>query len=208
MKIIAINGSHRKGKNTTALLNTVLDEAQNMGCRTELLELTDLNIRLCKACNMCLKKSECSIIDDMKIVETKLLAADGIILGSPVYWMNVTTLMKNFMDRSRYLHITKNMLGGKVGAVVTNAGLLHGGQESTLNIMENFLHHHGLYIADSRASDSEIMTVGVTGSLMSGFKNSNIVWRRSAADDELIQATCKQLGRNMVNLIHKLNESF
>lgn len=139
MKILAINGSHRKGKNTAALLNTVLEETAVMGASTELLELSDYNIRFCAACNKCLRKSQYSITDDMAIIGEKLTTADGILLGSPVYWFNVTALMKNLMDRSRYLHMNKNLLAGKVGAAVTTAGLLQGGQETTLRILEYFL---------------------------------------------------------------------
>lgn len=206
MKIVAINGSHRKGKNTAALLKIVLEEASALGASTELLELTDLNIKLCTSCNKCLGKTQCSITnDDMAAVGEKLLAADGIILGSPVYWTNVTTLMKNFMDRTRYLHMTQNLLAGKVGAAVTNSGLRHGGQEATLRIMEYFLQAHGLHVVDSRDPVGTIMSTGVTGSLMADFKEEKVIWRRNATDDELIVASCKQLGRNMVKMIQKLN---
>lgn len=207
MKIIAINGSHRKGKNTAALLNTVLEEAAALGASTELLELTDLNIKLCTSCNRCLGKVQCSITDDdMVAVGEKLLAADGILLGSPVYWINVTTLMKNFMDRSRYLHMSKNMLAGKVGAGVTNAGLHYGGQETTLRIIEHFLLAHGLHLVDTRDSDGAILASGVTGSLMAEYKDGKVIWRRKATDDELAVAACKQLGRNMVALIRQLKK--
>ncbi|ACL18383.1 multimeric flavodoxin WrbA [Desulfitobacterium sp. LBE] len=206
MKILGINGSHRKGKNTAALLKLVLEETERLGCSTELLELADLDIKLCIACNVCLKQSRCSVAgDDMAMVEHKLLEADGILLGSPVYWSNVTALMKNFMDRSRYLHITRNLLAGKAGAAVTNAGLLHGGQEATLKIMEGFLQAHGLHIVDARNPNTGIFTIGVVGAMMSGFKEDKAVWRRSGADDELVQATSRQLGRNMVALIQQLS---
>jgi Multimeric flavodoxin WrbA len=206
VKIVAINGSHRRGKNTAALLNSVLEETIALGATTELIELTDFNIKFCRACNMCLKKAQCSISDDMKIIEEKLLAADGIIVGSPVYFTNVTAVMKNFIDRTRYLHMTKNMLAGKVGAAVTNAGLINGGQEGTLKILEHFLQGHGLQTVDARNKDSDVLNVGVTGSLMSGCKNNKPIWRQSALDDELIYAACKQLGRNMVKLIRQLND--
>lgn len=202
MKIIAINGSHRKGKNTAALLNIVLEESATLGAETELLELADYNIKLCLSCNKCLGRTQCTIADDdMAGIGEKLLAADGIVLGSPVYWGNVTTLMKNFMDRTRYLHMTKNMLAGKVGGVVTNAGLLHGGQELTLQIMKFFLHAQGMHVVDTRDPDGPIITVNVAGSLMADFKNSKVIWRRSAVDDELSVLACKQIGHNMVNLI-------
>ncbi len=207
MKILAINGSHRKGKNTAALLKIVLEEATALGAATELLELSDMNIELCAACNKCLGQCQCSITnDDMAIVEEKLLAADGILLGSPVYWVNVTTLMKNFMDRTRYLHIYRNVLDGKVGAALTTAGLLYGGQETTLKIMECFLQFQGLHVVDCRNPNEAIKAPILAGSLMEGFKDERVIWRRNAIDDQLIVASCKQLARNMVKLIHQLNK--
>ena len=140
----------------------------------------------------------------MTIVEKKLFAADGILLGSPVYWVNVTTLMKNFMDRSRYLHVHKNLLYGKVGAALTTAGLLHGGQETTLKIMEYYLQLQGLHVVDSRDPDAVIGTVMAAGSLMKGIENNKMIFRRNVAEDELLVASCKQLARNMVKLIQQL----
>lgn len=205
MKILAINGSHRKGKNTADLLRIVLDEAAELGADNELLELPDFNIKFCTSCNRCLSRTQCSIADDdMAIIEKKLLAADGIVLGSPVYWVNVTTLMKNFMDRSRYLHIYKNLLDGKVGAAVTTAGLLHGGQETTLKFMENYMQLQGLYVVDSRDPNAVIKTVMAAGSLMEGVENNKMIFRRSAAEEEVLVASCKQLARNMVKLIGQL----
>ncbi|TGE39279.1 flavodoxin family protein [Desulfosporosinus fructosivorans] len=207
MKILAINGSHRKGRNTTTLLRMVLDEAAVQGAATELLELSDLNIKFCTSCNKCLNRSQCSIPDDdMAIVEKKLLAADGILLGSPVYWVNVTTLMKNFMDRSRYLHIYKNLLDGKVGAAVTTAGLLYGGQEATLKVMEYYLQLQGLHVVDSRDPNEVIKTVIAAGSLMEGVKDDKMIFRRTAIEDELLVASSKQLARNMVKLIRQLKK--
>lgn len=206
MRIIAINGSHRKGRNTAMLLQRVLDEAAALGAETELVELSELNIKMCLSCNKCLGKTECAITDDdMKALGEKLMDADGIVLGSPVYWANVTTLMKNFMDRTRYMHMVKNLLAGKVGGAVTNAGLRHGGQESTLRIMEYFLHSHGLYLVDTRDADGPVMSIGVTGSLMADFKDGRVVWRRNATDDEFTVSACRQLGRNMVKMIKRLS---
>lgn len=203
MKITAINGSHRKGKNTAALLSVVLNETVKLGATTELVELADYDIKFCTACNGCLRKPECSITDDMSIIGEKLLAADGILLGSPVYWLNVTALMKNFMDRSRYLHLVKNMLAGKVGGAVTTAGLLYGGQETTLKIMESFLLGQGLQIVDTRNQNGGVIAAGAIGSLVEDFKDGKIIWRRNATDDELVVEACKQLGRNMVEHIRR-----
>ncbi|ACV62845.1 NADPH-dependent FMN reductase [Desulfofarcimen acetoxidans DSM 771] len=205
MKIIGINGSHRKGKNTAIMLHAVLDEAAALGAETELLELTDYNIKFCVSCNKCLGKPQCSITDDDNtLVGEKLLQADGIVLGSPVYWANVTALMKNFMDRTRWLHMCKNMLAGKVGAAVTIAGLRNGGQEAALRIMEHFLTVQGLYVVDSRNQSAPIMSGGVNGTLFADIKDGKTVWRRSVSEDELTMSDCRQLGRNMVNAINSL----
>ncbi|TYO97299.1 flavodoxin family protein [Desulfallas thermosapovorans] len=206
MNIIGINGSHRKGKNTAALLNAVLGEAAALGATTELLELSDYNIKLCLSCNKCLGRAQCSITDDdMAIIGEKMLAADGIVLGSPVYWSNVTTLMKNLMDRSRYMHMTQNMLAGKVGAAVTNAGLRNGGQEAALRIMEYFLTAQGLLVVDARAQNAPIVSAGVAGSLLADFKDGKVVWRKSVEEDEATMLAARQLGRNMVELIKSLS---
>lgn len=206
MQIIAINGSHRKGKNTAALLGLVLEEAAALGASTELLELTDYNIKYCISCNKCMGRTQCSITDDdMAMIGEKLLAADGIILGSPVYWSNVSTLMKNFMDRTRYLHIVKNMLAGKAGAAVTIAGLHNGGQEAALRIMEVFMAAQGLHVVDPRNQDSPIMYSGVASSLMADIKDGKTIWRKSALEDEAAVLAARQLGKNMVKFIKQIS---
>lgn len=202
MKIIALNGSHRPGKNTAGLLQTVLDAAQSRDAQTELIELSEWNIRPCTSCNACLKAPACSITDDdMTLLGEKLLEADGILLGSPVYWSNVSTFMKNFMDRSRYLHMTANLLQGKIGGAVTGAGLLVGGQELALQIMETFLKQQGLILADCRNANGMVAATGVAGSLTSGMIDGKTQYRRRFTDDPLLVQAAEQLGLNMVELI-------
>ncbi|MBC7360272.1 MAG: flavodoxin family protein, partial [Desulfacinum sp.] len=124
MKILAINGSHRKGKNTTVMLGLVLEEAAAGGAETELVELADWRIEYCISCNKCLREPRCSIRgDDMAELAEKMLAADALVIGSPVYFGNVTARLKTFMDRTRWLHMRENLLEGKLGAALTHAGL-------------------------------------------------------------------------------------
>ena len=122
MKILAINGSHRVGENTSKLLQMALDEAAALGAETEMVDLAELDIEFCAGCNKCLFKPMCSISDDMDELKQKMLEADGIILGSPDYFSNVTARMKNFIDRTRPLHMTSNQLKGKVGGFLTMSG--------------------------------------------------------------------------------------
>ena len=123
MNILAINGSHRAGKGTAALLNAVLESAGHQGATCELIELSHLDIRFCSGCNACLGRNRCAMHDDMDLLYDKMMRADGIVLGSPVYFGTVSARMKNFMDRTRPLHMVDNALAGKVGGMVTCAGL-------------------------------------------------------------------------------------
>lgn len=199
MKILAINGSHRKGKNTAAMLSLVLEEAAAAGAETELLELPDYNIKPCLSCNRCLRKTECSIKDDdMEAIAGKMLAADAIVLGSPVYFANVTGMMKNFMDRTRWMHMCRNMLHGKVGAALTHAGLRNGGQETTLDIMVRFLIGHGLYVVDSRNQDGGVHNLGAMGTMFEGLNGDTVVWKKGVREDALAVLECRGLGRNIV----------
>lgn len=204
MQIVAINGSHRKGKNTATMLNLVLEEAKAHGAAGELLEITDYNIKPCKSCNKCLRQTKCSITDDdMAYLGQKMLAADAIVLGSPVYFSNVTGLLKIFMDRTRWMHMCENLLEGKIGAVVTHAGLRNGGQEITTLILERFLISHGLLIVESRQPAGEIVNLGALGTMFGGLREGNISWYKSVLDDELAVRSCRQLGKNLVAAIRK-----
>ncbi|GAB6273350.1 MAG: flavodoxin family protein [Peptococcaceae bacterium] len=212
MRVIAINGSHRKGKNTAIMLQWVLDEIATANIETELIELTDYKVTPCKACNFCLRETDCKIKnDDMMVIAEKMFKADGIVLGSPVYFTNVTGLMKVFIDRTRWMHMCRNMLSDKIGAVVTNAGLRNGGQEIVLNILTRFLMAHGLHIVDSRNPEEGIYNIGATGTVFQGLSQENHVinWKKSIREDDLAFKECKELGRNLTREItfRKINSN-
>ena len=206
MKILAINGSHRKGKNTAEMLQTILDEAEAHGAETELVELMDYTIKECISCNKCLREAKCSITDDdMGQLYDKLLAADGIILGSPVYFSNVTGRLKDFIDRSRPLHMVRNALDGKIGGAVVHAGLRNGGQERALTILHAFLTEHGMLIASDRGGDDNIISTGPMGTMFSSCENGKMRYIKGVSQDEVALTSCQRLGRNTVNLIKKMS---
>ena len=113
MKILAINGSHRKG-NTDFMLDMVLKSAHGNGAETELIELRQKNIKFCdENDNSCPKTLKCGLKDDMAEIYPKLEAADIIILASPSFFSNVTAIMKNFMDRCNPYWFNKKLNGKK-----------------------------------------------------------------------------------------------
>jgi len=205
VKVLAVNGSHRKGKNTALMLKTVLEQLQAAGVETELVELPDYRIEFCRSCNKCLREPRCSIDDDdmTKVLGPKLQEAEGIVLGSPVYWGNVSALMKNFIDRTRWMHMTANLLAGKVGGAVCHAGLRNGGQERCLDIMHQFMLAQGMVVVDSRNQEGLILNGGPMGAMFAGYDGEKVTWRRSVAEDQLAMAECRNLAKNMLAVLKK-----
>lgn len=99
MKIIGIIGSPRKKGNTDTLVDLVLQGACENGAEIEKIYLSDLNFKGCTGCEGCKKTCKCVVKDDMQMVYKKIDEADGIVLGSPTYFYDVTGLTKMFMDR-------------------------------------------------------------------------------------------------------------
>lgn len=106
MKILVINASPRKKGNTNSIIDVMSDKWKSFNnVEIEHICLSDFNIGLCKGCCNCLTVGEQSCpnkSDDIKIIEEKLLNSDGVVFASPVYAMNMTALMKNFMDRMAF----------------------------------------------------------------------------------------------------------
>lgn len=100
MKVLGFIGSPRNG-NTTAMVNAVCKGAAAVGHSTEIINLSKLNIHDCVACLACKnsKVDYCSIQDDMQTLYTKIIEADCLVLGTPVYMGQMSGQMKNFFDR-------------------------------------------------------------------------------------------------------------
>ncbi len=103
MKVIAINGSARKDGNTAILIRHVFEELAQAGIDTELVQLAGHAVRGCTGCDTCeeLRNCRCVIGDDpVNDCIAKMTAADGIILGSPIYVANITPELLALIDRS------------------------------------------------------------------------------------------------------------
>jgi len=132
LKVIAINGSARKDGNTAVLIHYVLRELEKEGIGTEMVQLAGNRIRGCTACMQCFeKRNRRCVIDDDIINDCirKMAGADGIILGSPVYFSDVTAEMKALIDRAGFVSMANGELfRRKVGAAavaVRRTGAIH-----------------------------------------------------------------------------------
>ena len=102
-KIYAVNGSPRKNGNTAQLLQKALEGAASAGAEVKLIQLADLNFSGCRSCFACKKlanpSSSCILKDDLAEILKELLQADGIIMGSPIYFGAESGLYRNFLER-------------------------------------------------------------------------------------------------------------
>ncbi len=110
MNIVAVNGSPRKDFNTGTLLKWAVDGALSMGASAEIVHLYDLNYKGCISCFNCKLKNgksygRCSVKDDLEPVLRKIEEADALILGSPIYFSNVTGQMRCFIERLAFPYL-------------------------------------------------------------------------------------------------------
>ena len=189
MKVVAFNGSPRKDGNTQTLLQTVLAEIEQEGIETEIVQLGGCNIRGCIACYKCFENRNRRCAVDKDILNEcigKMESADGILLGSPTYFANMSTEVKALIDRAGLVaKANEDMFRRKVGAAVVavrRAGAVH-----TMDSINHFF------------------TIGQM--IIPGASYWNIGFGREkgqVSGDEEGMRTMQTLGRNMAWLIKKL----
>lgn len=122
MKVLAINGSPRKGGNTEILLKEVLTAIEKEGIEVELVQVGGTGINPCKACGACreIKNRKCVVDNDgFNEVFQKMIKADAFIFGSPTYFAGMTPELKSLIDRSGYVaRGNGNLFKRKIGTAV------------------------------------------------------------------------------------------
>lgn len=190
MKVIAFNGSPREDGNTSILINRVLDVLQQEGIETELYHLGGKKIQGCIACYECFKNKDrrCSVKDDAanECIE-KMLEAEGVILGSPTYFSDVSTETKALIDRSGFVaKANGDMFKRKVGAAVVavrRAGSVH--------VFDSI--NHLFFISQMIVAGSNYWNMGI------GLNKGDV------ENDKEGLKTMKVLGENMAWLLKKIH---
>ena len=190
MRVVAFNGSPRKGGNTSILLSRACDELENEGVETELIELSGKKISGCIACMKCFenKDKHCTVKkDDLNACIDRMIEADGILLGSPVYFSDVSATMKAVIERAGMVaRANDDMFRRKAGAAVVavrRAGSVH-----TFDSINHFF-----LIGQMIIPGSSYWNVGI------GMEAGTV-----KSDEEGIE-TMKTLGKNMAWLLKKIN---
>jgi len=190
MKVVAFNGSARKDGNTAILINEMFEELKKEGIETEMVQLAGKPLRGCRACRGCFhaQNQRCVVTDDgINEYIAKMIAADGIILGSPTYFADITAEMKALIDRAGYVaKANGDALRRKVGAAVVTAR--RAGAVHAYDSINHFFLINQMIVPGSR-----YWNIG-TGREIGEVR-----------EDEEGMDTMRVLGRNMAWLIKKIN---
>jgi len=191
MKVVAINGSPKKEGNTFHLIQVVAEQLEKEGIEVEIIHIGNKVIRGCMGCGQCAKqKNERCIYDNDEVNECiqKLKNADGMILGSPVFFSGITGTMKSFLDRVFYVAgANGNLFRYKVGVSVIADR--RAGAVVALAQLNNYINYAEMFMPSSNYWN-------VAFGMLPG---------EVLKDDEGIQ-TMRILGRNMAWLMNAIEK--
>jgi multimeric flavodoxin WrbA len=189
MKVIGFNGSARQNGNTAILIKTVFAELEREGIQTELIQLAGEHLQGCGACYQCFKRKDqrCSVDSDpINDYIAKMAAADGILLGSPTYFGDVTANTKALIERTGMVaRANGDLYQRKVGAGVV--AVRRGGGIHTFNSLNLFF------------TIGQMIVVGSSYWNLGIGREPGVV----SSDEEGIK-TMRQLGQNMAWVLKKL----
>lgn len=190
MNVVAFNGSGRKDGNTAILIRHVFQELEAEGIETELFQLAGRPIHGCRACYKCWEKKDgrCSFDDDVfnECLE-KMVAADGIILGSPTYFGDLTPETKALMDRAGFVSKgSGDLLKYKVGSAIAVAR-----RAGTTYVLDSI--NHFFLISQMIVPGASYWNLGI------GRDKGDV-----EKDEEGLR-TMKVLGQNMAWLLKKIH---
>lgn len=190
MKVVAFNGSARKQGNTAVLIGIVLEELKNEGIETELIELAGKDMHGCIACYGCFGNQDKRCAVDNDFVNTcieKIVEADGVIIGSPTYFSDVTAEIKALIDRAGLVaKANGDMYARKVGAGVV--AVRRGGSIHAFDTINHFF-----TISQMIIPGSNYWNMGI------GLEKGDV------ENDEEGKQTMIVLGQNMAWLLKKIN---
>ncbi len=148
MKIIMINGSHRKNGATALILHEMEQKLQTYpNVEIQFYHVADLKMKYCVGCCQCYKSGTCVLNDDIEKLSENIETADGIIIGSPTYASNISGQMKVIIDRGHF--VIEQLLFGKY-AISVSTYENYGGKD-TAKILNRLFCYSGATISKSLA---------------------------------------------------------
>ncbi len=185
MKILLINGSPKAKGSTNASLQIVEKELQAAGIETEIIHVGHKPVHGCIACFKCAQTGKCVFNDVVNEVAEKFRAADGIVVGAPVYFAGMPGTLKSFLDRL-FFSLPADDKRMKVGAAVVTSR--RSGSVTTFDTINHYFLHGEMPVASSRYWN-EIHANGKSEDIES---------------DEEGKQVLRVLGRNMAFLVKSI----
>ena len=186
MKVLLINGSPKSNGCTYTALYEMIKVFQENNIETELIHIGQKDIRGCIACGRCKQEGKCVFDDIVNEVAKKFEKADGIVVGSPVYYASPNGTLISFMDRLFYSTTFSKQM--KVGASVVNAR--RGGNTASFDVLNKYFSISGMPVASS-----------TYWNMTHGFTPDDV-----QKDAEGLQ-TMRNLARNMAFMIKTFNDA-
>lgn len=189
MKLILFNGSPRRGA-THKVLSDLQEKLAAPDVDIELMSLAGKKVAPCVGCDYCKRnKTDCRVHDDMEELFPRFVSADAFVIASPVYVMGPTPQISAFFSRLRPVHhVYPGILRNKAAGSMAVGGTRNGGQEMTVNILNNYLLTRGLI---------------VVGGEIGGYHGGKI-WSQDSPDkagqDSLGLETAYGLGRRVIEI--------
>ncbi len=187
MKVIGIVGSPRAKGNTEYLVNEALKALKKEGVQVEMIRLREKHVAPCEACDACTKLKDCKIKDDFQAIFAKMEQADGIIVGSPVYYGSASPQTMALLDRAGFVAMKRGRtLNRKVGAAIAVAR--RAGANFTFAQLNYFFY--------------------INGMIVPGSTYWNVAYglgRGEVKEDEEGLATVRNMAANMAWLLEKIN---
>ena len=184
MKVLLINGSPNAKGCTFTALSEVEIKLNEQGIETEIIHVGNKDIRGCIGCHKCKTTGKCVFDDLVNEVALKFEQADGVVIGTPVYYASANGTLVSFLDRLFYSSLTDKSM--KVGAAVVSAR--RGGCSATFDEINKYFTISGMPIASSQYWNS-----------VHGFTPEDV-----RKDEEGLQIM-RTLGKNMAFLIKSIS---
>ena len=185
-KILLLNGSPRENGCTATALNEMVHIFQQEHIDTEIIQIGSKDIRGCISCNACSKTGRCVFNDLVNEVASKFETADGLVVGSPVYYASPNGTLISFLDRLMYSTPYSKQL--KVGAAVVSAR--RSGSSAALDVLDKYFTNRNMILAGS-----------TNWNIVHGFTPEDV-----QKDLEGLQ-TVRNLARNMAFLVKAVSDA-
>ena len=146
MKVLLINGSPHKDGSTNRALTEVCKTLNQEGIETEIVQVGHLSIRGCIGCGSCYETGKCVFDDEVNKIAKKFEEADGLVIGSPVYYSSPNGTLISLLDRLFYSTYFNKMM--KVGASVVSCR--RGGNSASFDVLNKYFTISNMPIVSSR----------------------------------------------------------